>query len=145
MKTAIIQKAFVINDRSQLLALKRSDTDVRRPGEWDLPGGWLNQGEALEAGVVREVQEETGLQVSNPELVFSKAEIRTWQEGEDANKQGNCVFLFYVVQAATNDVVLSYEHTVYVWMSLQDAVAEFVYPLHKAALEYVIQNQLINV
>jgi len=37
-------------------------------GKWDCPGGKLQPGESLEECVVREVREETGLTISDPEL-----------------------------------------------------------------------------
>jgi ADP-ribose pyrophosphatase YjhB (NUDIX family) len=40
-----------------------------RKGEWSIPGGTLELGESLEAGVRRELREETGLDVSVLELI----------------------------------------------------------------------------
>lgn len=45
--------------KTQVLLIKRRDIPV-----WVLPGGGLEQGETPEAGAMREVQEETGFQVS---------------------------------------------------------------------------------
>ena len=49
-------RAVVQNDQGQVLFHRRSDLGI-----WDLPGGGAEIGESLEACVVREVQEETGL------------------------------------------------------------------------------------
>jgi 8-oxo-dGTP pyrophosphatase MutT (NUDIX family) len=48
--------ALVINDASEILLGRRSDT-----GEWAVIGGILDPGEALADAVVREVLEETGI------------------------------------------------------------------------------------
>jgi len=45
----------------RLLLVRRSIEPFR--GYWDIPGGFLEEGERPEAGAVREVQEETGLEV----------------------------------------------------------------------------------
>lgn len=45
-------------DRKEILLVQRRDLPV-----WVLPGGGLDAGETPEEGVVREVEEETGLQV----------------------------------------------------------------------------------
>ena len=47
-------------DRSVVLVKRRFEPLA---GEWSLPGGVLELGETLEAGVVREIREETGLEV----------------------------------------------------------------------------------
>ena len=38
-------------------------------GEWDLPGGHLQQDEGLLDGLRREVEEETGIIVENPKMI----------------------------------------------------------------------------
>ena len=48
--------AAVVREDGKFLAIQRRDND-----HWELPGGVLEPGEAASAGVVREVQEETGL------------------------------------------------------------------------------------
>jgi ADP-ribose pyrophosphatase YjhB (NUDIX family) len=50
--------AIVTNDRGQLLLQKRTDNDL-----WGLPGGAMNIGESIGQAVIREVLEETALQV----------------------------------------------------------------------------------
>ena len=50
--------AAVVREDGKFLAIKRRDN-----GHWELPGGVLEPGEAATVGVVREVEEETGLVV----------------------------------------------------------------------------------
>lgn len=141
MKTGIIQKAIII-DGQNVLALKRSETDIRRPLQWDLPGGWLDQGESFYEGIAREIQEETGLKMQGiPKLVYTKTEIRTWQNDKGQEEKGNCVFLFYLVNA-TGNVELSYEHVAYEWMLLDEAIDSFEYKLHKETVRYIKENNL---
>ena len=50
--------AAIVNAAGQLLAVRRRDN-----GHWEPPGGVLELDETIQAGLVREVLEETGLQV----------------------------------------------------------------------------------
>ena len=140
MKTVVIQKAVVTNSSGQILALKRSDTDVRRPLQWDLPGGWLDENETHEKGLLREIFEETGIDAGNivtPQLFYTETAIKTWQEGLGALQQGNCVFLFYVVVTNSTEVVLSSEHVLFEWKSPEAALQDFEYDLHVRALKHL--------
>lgn len=51
-------------DRSQVLLIQRRDVPV-----WVLPGGGIDPGETPEEAIIREMQEETGLQVGISRLV----------------------------------------------------------------------------
>lgn len=59
-------RAGVIKDNKILLVRERTDN------RWSLPGGWADVNEAPKAGIVREVLEESGYQVSDPRLVALK-------------------------------------------------------------------------
>jgi len=54
----------VIANRGRVLVLKRADVMSYRPGAWDLPGGHLALGESSEEGLLREIKEETSLDVA---------------------------------------------------------------------------------
>lgn len=56
----------VVRD-GRVLLVQRGQEPLK--GQWSLPGGLLEVGESLEAGVAREVEEETGLQVRPVELI----------------------------------------------------------------------------
>jgi mutator protein MutT len=47
----------------------KADSAFRSAGEWSLPGGKLEWGESIEDGAVREVKEETGITIKNPEVI----------------------------------------------------------------------------
>ena len=56
--------AIIFNENGEVLLQKRSDN-----GWWGLPGGGVDIGESVEQGAIREVLEETGLQVTIKRLI----------------------------------------------------------------------------
>lgn len=57
----------VVVHESRVLLVQRGREPLK--GQWSLPGGLLEVGESLEAGVIREVEEETGLKVQPVQLI----------------------------------------------------------------------------
>ncbi len=62
--------AFILNARSELLVVTRKKEPAQ--GTLDLPGGFADIGETAEEGVMREVREETGLEVTALRYLFSR-------------------------------------------------------------------------
>ncbi|HUA91264.1 MAG TPA: NUDIX hydrolase [Terracidiphilus sp.] len=63
----IVGIGAVVVERGRVLLVRRGREPLK--GHWTLPGGVLEVGESLTAGVAREVMEETGLHVEAIELV----------------------------------------------------------------------------
>jgi 8-oxo-dGTP diphosphatase len=76
--TPLVGVGAVVVDEGRVLLVRRGTEPLR--GEWSLPGGLLEVGESLIAGVVREVREETGLTVEPVELI--ELLDRIYREGE---------------------------------------------------------------
>ena len=63
----LIGVGAVVVDHGRVLLVRRGREPLK--GKWSLPGGLLELGESLSAGVAREVLEETGLIVEPIELI----------------------------------------------------------------------------
>lgn len=61
--------AFITNANGELLVCRRGKNPEK--GTLDLPGGFLDMDETGEAGIAREVREETGLEVVQATYLFS--------------------------------------------------------------------------
>ncbi|MDD4637922.1 MAG: NUDIX domain-containing protein [Bacteroidales bacterium] len=61
--------ALIFNDKGELLVTRRAHEPAK--GTLDLPGGFIDMYETAEEGVAREVEEETGLKVSDTRFLFS--------------------------------------------------------------------------
>jgi 8-oxo-dGTP diphosphatase len=60
-KRPVLGVGALVFNRGKILLVERGKEPLR--GYWSLPGGVLETGETLEQGVIREVREETGLEV----------------------------------------------------------------------------------
>lgn len=62
----------IILEEDKVLLMKRSITDPWKPCHWALPGGGVDPGETLKEGLIREIKEETYLDVNPNDLQFLK-------------------------------------------------------------------------
>ena len=65
--------AFILNSKGELLVVRRAKDPAK--GTLDLPGGFVDNEETAEQGMVREIKEETGLTVSDMTYLFSVPNI----------------------------------------------------------------------
>ena len=138
MKTFVVAKVLVVNNLGELLLLRRSQSDERRPGEWDIPGGWVEDGEDILAAALRETQEEAGLKVDNARLVFAITEPVEPEYGSGTW----VVFMEKVYDRPP--VTLSDEHDHYTWMPMKAALEEVKYHRQKKMIQYVIDNGIFG-
>lgn len=73
--------ACITNERGEILLQKRSDKEEL----WGLPGGAVEIGESIEEAMIREVKEETGLDVTVEHLIgFYSKYFTTYPNGDSA-------------------------------------------------------------
>ena len=126
MKSNRYAFCFVFNSVGQVLVLKRADFMRGRPGEWDLPGGKIEEGEAKEDGATREVLEETGLTITKLEIIISRA--GEW-DGVTYD------FTYYRAHANSEEIILSEEHTEAEWHDPLVASTMVAFRPHKMGFE----------
>ncbi|MFC9703345.1 NUDIX hydrolase [Streptomyces sp. NPDC056943] len=97
----------VVREDGRLLAIRRADN-----GTWELPGGVLELTESPEAGVIREVWEETGIQVEVDELT-----------GVYKNTTRGIVALVFRCKPAGGTEQTSAESTAVEWLTPEEITA----------------------
>jgi mutator protein MutT len=66
-KKPVVGVGAIILNGDKILLEKRKNAPGK--GKWSVPGGLVELGESMEQAVIREVKEETGLEVYEPRLV----------------------------------------------------------------------------
>jgi 8-oxo-dGTP pyrophosphatase MutT (NUDIX family) len=141
VETDIVQKAILRNVDNKILLLRRSETDTRRPLQWDFPGGMLDEDEGLDVGIWREIHEESGINATKLRPIFSKTEFEEWVDN-NGEHTSNVIRIYYVAKTEDDTVTLSYEHSEFCWVTLEEALAILEYDRHKEVLTYIIEKNL---
>jgi ADP-ribose pyrophosphatase YjhB (NUDIX family) len=90
--------ALVTDDRGRLLMARRAIDPYR--GMWDLPGGFLEEGEDPVAALRRELREETGLEIEPFELLGAFVDWYGPERGEGVQATLN---LYWTARAVSGD------------------------------------------
>ena len=65
--------AFILNGKGELLVARRAKEPAK--GTLDLPGGFVDMYETVEDGMRREIKEETGLEVTDIQYLYSSPNV----------------------------------------------------------------------
>lgn len=110
--------AFILNKKGELLTVRRRQEPAK--GTLDIPGGFADPGETAEAGVAREVKEETGLEVTSVKYLFSEP-----NRYEYSGMIIPTLDLFFLCEISDETVVFATDDAEDArWMALEDIDAE---------------------
>ena len=112
MKTYFVVTGVVKNE-DKFLILKKSSDDRNYPNRWSFCSGYVQEFEAGEDTCLREVKEETGLDVS---IVKSGKIIEVIDERNDKK----WVIAVYLCEADKKDVKLCHENVEFKWVGLEE-------------------------
>ena len=85
----------VVIEDGRTLLIRRGSEPLR--GQWSIPGGTLELGESLQAGVARELLEETGLEVRVLDLIEVFDRIFPSQSSDDGSPARGPKFHYVIV------------------------------------------------
>jgi ADP-ribose pyrophosphatase YjhB (NUDIX family) len=105
---------LITDEQNRLLLMERSDS-----GCWGPPGGAVELGEVVEDAALREVREETGLELSDLSLfgVFSGPDLfYVYPNGDEVYN----VTIVYRAHFPGGEVRLNDEHTAWRWFAAAD-------------------------
>jgi len=104
--------AVVLRDDAVLL-LRRSEHETYLPGVWGVPCGKVEFGEEVQAAVIREFKEETGLMATVSDLLGYSMFMSHYK-----NEYRHNIQLNFLVKAKPGPVILSQSHSEYKWYPL---------------------------
>ncbi len=134
----VVQKivaAGVVFDNDKILIIQRANNDSF-PGLWEIPSGKREPFESTKTAVIREVKEETGLDVNvkNPIDVF---EFKTEKETEIRD---TTQISFLATLTGNKEVCLSKEHQNFIWINKVDIEKYNISPETKIVLTKAFEN-----
>lgn len=103
-------RGIVKNDENEILIVKRHPKSRTDPEMWELPGGKVEKGEFFADALVREMKEETNLDVKVGD--FAEAIQNDYMHKRT-------VQLMMYLEDVKGEVEISEEHTDWMWASLE--------------------------
>lgn len=107
----LVVRAIIKDSEDNILILKRAPDSRSNPRCWELPGGKVEPGESFDHAMIREIKEETNLNIS-----LRKAVGIAQQDLPHIHS----VHVIMTVNVDSGDLKISDEHTDYRWASLEE-------------------------
>jgi len=104
-------RAMITDSDGKILILKRSVDSKTNPGKWEFPGGKVDQGEPFDKALIREVFEETQLNISLENVIGAS------QQNLPLIRAVHIIISGKIVDGELN---LSSEHEGYAWEYLEN-------------------------
>ncbi|HPO56194.1 MAG: NUDIX pyrophosphatase [Ignavibacteriales bacterium] len=122
------------NTKLEYLLLKRAQDKIY-PGIWQMVSGKIENGEKATDAALRELYEETGLQ---PQEFFSLPLISSFYT--PADDKVNLLPVFLAIVENDKKVVISNEHSEYIWVDWKAAREMLFWDGQKKGVDFIYEN-----
>lgn len=110
LKCNIGEYAVIINQDKKALIVQLPP-DSHHPGHWMLPGGRLEETDDASGGLIREIKEETKMEIE----IITPCHVARWGS-EDPMKYT----VFFLCRPKSEEIELNYENQAFKWIDLKD-------------------------
>lgn len=107
----LTMRGIVKNNNDEILILRRHPKSKTNPHKWELPGGKLEKCEFFDEGLIREIKEETDLDVKVGDFC---------EAVQDDYPHKRTVQLIMYAKDITGEVKISDEHDDWKWASINE-------------------------
>ena len=126
---------FRVTTGSLMILLLRRAPGRIYPGIWQPVTGRMEPGERIVDGALREVVEETGIDATGIEVLYSLDQVNIFHADHLDALQAEAVFAAHLRPGA--EAVLSHEHDDQRWVSPSEAREMVVWPAYREAIERI--------
>lgn len=123
---------LIVNPRGEILIVKSH----KWRGKYVIPGGHIELGETLQEALVREIEEETGLEVHDCRFLCYQEFIMD----ESFWKERHYIFFDFICKTETTAVSLNDEAQEYRWVTVEEALRLPIDAYMRHAVEVYIQK-----
>ena len=129
--------AIVSDDQGRIVLVKRKDNAL-----WALPGGGMELGESIEQGAIREVKEETGLDVEVDGLVgvyTNPHHVMAYDDGEVRQQFSLC----FTTKLLGGELQIDEESTDIAWASEGDLTNHPMHPSMRLRVQHFFDRRAL--
>lgn len=119
MKLRRAAKALIrrkTDGRYLILTSSKWEENPARSQKPDLPGGVVEDGESIEEGLIRELEEEISISPKEDELQLVWG--NTYAEDDEST-----TFLLYFIELENPTIILSWEHEKFEWLTAEEVIS----------------------
>ena len=127
--------AVVTDEHDRIVLIRRRDNDL-----WALPGGGMELGESIVDTAVREVKEETGLNVEVTGLIgvyTNPHHVMAYTDGEVRQQFSLC----FTTRLVGGDLLIDSESTDIAWTDPQDIPALTMHPSMRLRIQHYLEHR----
>lgn len=127
--------AVVTDEDGRIVLVRRKDNDL-----WALPGGGMELGESIEETAIREVKEETGLDVEITGLIgiyTNPNHVMEYDDGEVRQQFSLC----YTARLLGGELTFDAESTDIAWAPTDALDSLAMHPSMRLRIEHYLQNR----